>query len=511
LALFASHLIACSGDDRTMSSASADAARDAQLETTTGADGEASVNAAMPIDATSPDATLSFDAEALDGGSTFIDARQVATVTEILAGGTVQLFGVTSDDAIVLYKGTSPSSPLLLYAVPLSGGAPTTIFTPQTATMGAFVYGDTVIIVDDSLATVTPLRAWRRATGLQQLANASNRLPAVSPDGMRVLFGDNMSATTRGFGDLVVATLGTSEKTTLLAQTNISDSLACQGAQYSFLGTVANTYAVSAHCDAPSAVIWSTFAPGTYARTDVLGPEAVYAFASTPAGDRIVAVDGTTTLFSVAPSDSTRTTLDTGVGLTPVFISPDGARAVYSANYALKTVPSSGGALPSTLVAAGVNSGVLFIAPDFEHVAYSTAPSGSTPSDVYVASTTIPGAPTHIASSAILYGGDRFTTDGAYVLYASGNDAYASSVAGGPAMLLRTSSPVWVALQGTYVAVVGAGNNGRENVEVLDVGAGASPVLTLSGVTNYQATIDKSAFVFTSDTPNPGIYAARVP
>jgi hypothetical protein len=182
---------------------------------------------------------------------------------------------------------------------------------------------------------------------------------------------------------------------------------------------------------------------------------------------------------------------------------------------------------PTTLVGSGV-TGLHGISPDGAHALYYSRMDAQTlVSDLYLTSTTTPGATTTLSSaeSAGVFG-DAFTADGSHVLYGTDVDTStqtmtldALSVGGGSPVALTTTG--WVIWAATGAKVVFAdhyawsGTGPHADVRVVDTSKGEVATLVQSQADPdifLSPAHDQVAYTYSLESgPQMGLYLADIP
>jgi hypothetical protein len=397
------------------------------------------------------------DAGVSDAGRTLPDGSVPPNGTQ-LASGAITLVGVTSDNFAVYTDDTA----MTLNAISLAGGTPTML---GSASDRAVVIGG-VVLTWTGNARVSPLSVWTSAHGQKVLgmtSSASATAVAVSPDSAHVLFFDGVDAS-RTMGNLFVAGTDGSAPTQLVASVVLNNT-ACTPAM-SFGG---NTAAAAAFCVAPSAdggagdagagdagtsdgaaplpATVQSYRGATWTATTLatnVQPRVVVSPTDTAV---LVNAAAGLVVYPIAGGAGTTIDADGGVGM----FTSDGLSVIYTTTAsALKRVSLSA-PTPVTLAASGI-AGVRAKSGDDKWIlGYTMIDTRQDLSDLYLASTTTPGAPTTLstAMTAGLFTSDGFTTDSSHAIYYTDIDVtggvgtfYAVPTSGGTPVTISTN--VWI-------------------------------------------------------------------
>jgi hypothetical protein len=427
---------------------------------------------AAPFDAGGPSEEADADAEGGPAGS-------LPNGAQLVVGTVVLLQGVTSDDYAIYIDGTAST----LNAVPLSGGGAPILIAPvdpttQVALSGSVAFYWTAVNQSTGAGT---LAIWTSAHGAKTLSTSSQvpsagfQVVAVSADGTMVLFYDQLDESGAS-GNLAVANVDGTGKTTLLSALDISSTSPCYS-NFNFAGdSVVSVYAPWVAADAgPPVVAVAAFtgpswSPVTLATNVECGltVDGTGQFALVPTGGGLVAYP----LPSGTPSliDSTGSG---GALLSPPAGSPPGTAddvlyADTSAELKRATIGSSSS--PTLLLDSGVNY-VWVVSPDTNWAL--TGQKYALASNVYLydfglASSTIPGAASTLVptvSGTVL--GDVFTADSSHVLYATAPTDGGTATAATPLTLFAAATGAAAAGDAG-----GGGDAGAAAARLLAVGAG---------------------------------------
>jgi hypothetical protein len=447
--------------------------------------------------------------------------------TQLFASSTVRVQAVTSDG----YAIYSDNSTNLVSAVAIAGGTPISI-GPMDPSGYLSAYGAAVAIWSSTGAT---LSLWTAAHGLQMLSSTSTYSLAVSADNSEVSFLDGIDTST-GVGNLLVmGTDGSGRKTVATAvqagmMSQCFPQLAFAGSQL-----LAN------YCSASSTAADAGFATATLA--SYAGPSwepvtlsgGVYpGFLVSPSNTEVLvgAPDGLE-LYSVTGGGPTM--VDPLGSLAAAFTN-DSKSIVYSAidsatdGDAGSVKRATVGPSPNPVsLAPSIFEGVTAISPDntwalgFEGYNMNTENT-----DLYVLSTTAPGAARAIVSTqSVFYGAANFTADSSYVVYISQAPSgltYPLSAAktsgGAPTMIAAASYDVQptsgakVIFDDNFVANQVAGG-GTADIHGQDLSQSApSTLLVTQADALFFLSPDKTHLVYSwSYAPGPlaGVWVMPVP
>ena len=474
-----------------------------------------------------------------DTGATLPDGAVPPSGTQLVQGS-ITLIGVTSDNYAV-YENDAMGT---LNVISLAGGTPTTIGTVDDRVV---LSGPTVVFWTGSLR-VAALSVWTAANGVKAIAMTSNAFAntvAVSPDGTRILYFDEVDMA-RTSGTLFISgTDGTGQMR--LASSVALNNTSCAPA----LAFGGNAAAAAAYCIAvppPPPSDGGTTDGGTTdggtadsGATDAGATDGATIDGTSDAGSTDTAspdtgtADGATTDAGPTPMAMvqsfraptwTPTTLATGVN-PRVAVAPTGTAVLVSAPAGLTGYPIAGGASmlidpaggfgaftndglsvlyttpanelkratlgapsPTTLATSGF-AGFRSKSPDEKWVLGYTMPGARADvGDLYLASTMTPGTPTTLNTdlTAGLFGSDGFTADSSHAIYytdiaAGVGNFFALSTSGGMPKALSTN--VWLHYAGLGSKVVFNDNydsgNDTADIRVVDT-AQAAPATVLVSV-----------------------------
>jgi hypothetical protein len=485
------------------------------------------------------------DASAGDDGNTPIpDGAVLPTGTQLAMGSSFQVDGVTSD-GYAIYE---DSDAFTLSAVPVKGGVPISIgtidTTSETTVIGLVVFSWSKVSPTSGAGVLT---IWTKANGAHVVSTASQvagdglQSVAVSPDGTKVLFYDNMNVAGNEASLALAGTDGADGgKIELASSLNIGD-LGCFPV-FGFVGSdvVAIYPPLTDGGTSDGGIEYNasvnTYTGPTYTATQVaqnaqcvlaIDPTNTYAlysttgglFAQDVAGANTVAIDsaGVFGQFSGAG--------DAGAG-------DAGLSVVYTdTTKALKVAPVTPTPTPTTLTAGGFTN-VLSISGDGQWaLANKSFTGGQNPLwDLYLASATTPATATTLTLTAVVqpvfgFAVDPFTVDSTHVLYSYPPPAdggagafpslYAAPVTGGtPAPLGFTVSSAF-GTSGAKIVFDVAGAYGGLDLLANDTSTSA-PSTTLVSLVDpmFFLTADRSTIVYTwsySDISVAGLYAMTAP
>jgi hypothetical protein len=460
---------------------------------------------APAVDAPAIDAPMldaqAIDAETPDAGPTLPSGTRLDT-------GSLALWGVTSDD-VALYTDSS----LVLYAVPLAGGA-----RQQLTTVGAnlliVVQGKVAFIWKDLASSGTPVSAlgiYTSATGYHDAVTTQASIyaaAAASPDGSRVMFTGNYSATNSTY-DLIAANTDLTGATTLITGADYS---VCQPTP-GFAGAGASAIALAGYCPAgQTSATLSKWTGASWTKTD-LSLLAQPLWSADAAGTRIFANSTAGDGIVLPIAGGAATTIDNTVS--HGFITANGQNVVYLQSQRLKRSAVVNPA-PFSLGPSNILDTLGNPSPDQSKWMYFTAQSGTTfLTDVNLTSTVTQGAGVTLESSTAsgLFG-DSWTADSSKPLFYTNIDTtnYIGTLktcnAGcTAATTLTTNAYIDYALSGTQIVVndnfAPGGLFGRADIEKVDAAA-TPPLLT-------RLVSQADAFFFVSASRNRIIYTYAGP
>jgi hypothetical protein len=483
------------------------------------------------------------DASAGDDGNTSLpDGAVLPTGTQLAMGSSFQVDGVTSDD----YAIYEDSDAFTLSAIPVAGGTPIPIgtidTTSETTVIGPVVFSWSKVNPNSGAGTLT---IWTKANGTQVVSTASQvvgdglQSVAVSPDGTKILFYDNMN-TAGNEASLALAgtdgTDGATGKIELASTVNIGD-LGCFPV-FGFVGSdVVAVYPPLTDGGTGDGGIEynasvNTYTGPTYTAAQIalnaqcvlaIDPTNTYALYSTTAGLFAQDVAGVNTIAI----DST--------GVFGQFSS--GADAGVSVVYtdttkALKLAPVAPTPTPTPLTTGGFTN-VLSISGDGQWaLANKSFTGGQNPIwDLYLTSATTPvAAATTLTSAAVVqpvfgFAVDPFTVDSTHVLYSYPPPAdggagafpslYAAPVTGGTPVPLGFTVSSAFGTSGAKIVFDVAGAYGGLDLLANDTST-SDPSTTLVSLVDpmFFLTADRSTIVYTwsySDISVAGLYAMTAP
>ena len=447
-----------------------------------------------PIDAPTP----------IDGSN--IDASPPPGM-KVHPGAGLSLWAITSDD-YVIYSDTSS----VLWAQAATGGTPT-----QLTAIGslAFVvpHGRVVFIWKDSTSTPpfrSALGVWSAAGGYHDATTSSLAFAAAaSDDGAHIAFTANASTTSY---DLIGANADLGQPAVLATSANATNCIPA----LRFL--TATTAAVAYCANGQTTARLNTFAGATWTATTVLGN------LSTPPW---FSADTSGTLLFTSTSTGSGIVAQIGGGAVPIdtdvrdgFLTASGMNVIYRNGTALRR-SSVSAPNPVTLDALGV-VGFVAIAPDQTSLLFMSARSTSTGwNDLYMASTTTPGAPTTLRPSldSQIFG-DAFTADSSHALFFTNIVNNAGTLR---TCTLGCVSPLAVA-SASYVAFALTGRNivynegydpatGQADIKKVDVVTMLPTPLVERADAGFFPTHAKDHIVFTwnAEAADAGLYLLPLP
>ncbi len=447
--------------------------------------------------------------------------------TQLFGSSNVRVQALTTDGYAIYSDNTTN----ILYAVAVAGGAPLMI-GPVDAAGYVVSYGATVIMWSSTGAKLT---LWTAAHGVQALSTTSTYAVAVSADNTQAALIDSIDPST-GIGNLVaIGTDGTGRRqlvSSVQAGTMSScfPQLAFAGetllASYCPASTPADAGFLTSTLASFAAPAWeeSPFATGVYPGF-VTSPSNTEVLVSNALGLELYAVAGG------AP------TIVDPQGTTAASFTSDSKALVYSSyDNAADAAPSGElkraavGATPNPVgLSSGLFEGVMSVSPDnawaltyegFNMTTYNT--------DLYLVSTTMPGAAKAIVpTQTVYYGGAFFTLDSSQVLYttqASSGLTFAlqatPSAGGAPRMLSaatyysQPTSDAKIVFNDAFKSdqVAGAGTADLDAVDLS--GPAAATVLVTQADAVFFLTQDKKQIVYSwSYAPGPlaGVWVMPAP
>jgi hypothetical protein len=482
------------------------------------------------------------DASTGDDGNTPIpDGAVLPTGVQLAMGSSFQVDGVTSDD-YAIYEDSDLGT---LNAVPVAGGAPISILTldPSSVTtvVGTVVFSWSKVSPTSGAGTLT---IWTKANGVQVVSTASQvagdglQSVAVSPDGTKVLFYDNMNIAGNEASLALAGTDGAdgaTGKIELASALNIGD-LGCFPV-FGFVGS--NVVAVyppltdggSSDGGIEYNASVNTYTGTTYTAAQIaqnaqcalaVDPTNTYALYSTTggvfardvAGSNTIAIDSTGVFGQFSGGGD--------AGLSVIYT---------DTTKALKLAPVTPAPTPTTLTTGGFTN-VLSISGDGQWaLANKSFTGGQSPIwDLYLASATTPGMPTTLTSTAVVQpvfglAIDPFTVDSTHVLYSyppppdGGAGAfpslYAAPVTGGAGVPLGFTVSSAFGTSGAKAVFNVAGAYGGLDLLANDTST-SDPSTTLVSLVDpmFFLTANKKTIVYTwsfSPASVSGLYAMPAP
>jgi hypothetical protein len=359
---------------------------------------------------------------------------------------------------------------------------------------------------------VGTLKVWSSATGLHTIATASfGIISSASASGAQILYLDNVDPS-GSVGDVYVSSADGVSKTKLVSQVSISTCFPSLG--------FAGTYAVVSYCpggsSGPFPATLASFASPSWSSGAHVGSTSGSWW---PDGAGTKVLYATAGGVSVVPLAGGAAMLIDPAG-TNGFLSSDGLSALYvTSSNAFRRSPT-GAPSPTTLVANGFR-GWQALSNDWQQLLYYSTYTGNG-TDLFVASTTTPGA-TSTISAATTAGipGDAFTSDSTHVIYASAGTLEAYSMAGKTSVTLGKSifqcysaTAAKIVFSGDYVSTGGL-RFGRANIDAVDTAQTAAPtrvVTDADAVFALSPAHDKIAYAWSAiPGSNAGLWLTDVP
>jgi hypothetical protein len=435
--------------------------------------------------------------------------------------GTYELLGVTTDDLAIVHDTTADS----VLAEPLAGG--NSILVTNALNGGDVIVDGKVVFVWQNINNNTnagALHVWSQATGLILASNASiDRLAAATTDGARIVFMGNVNnlGTT---GDIIGANTDLTNKTTLEATDQTPAGTVCDP-NLGFSGA----YAVAGRCknnnNTPTVSSWTA----NWTKTDIQVGGASSYWEGDPAGTKVTTLDAKN-LLDVSNIDGTGKTQVDVTAVAFALLYGDATGVVYRT-----TIVNNSNSLRSSPVANpvplnllnGTVAQLLALSPDHKYVMFSSVAQDqmTLESDIYLASTTVAGAPATIdaqATATTSYGSD-WTTDSTYALYFTAVDGVnfigtlnARPVGANQPKMISTMVWTDIAAKGTKVVFNDNYNtmNGRADLKSVDVAgnAGATLVHTAADASFFlDAALGRIVFTDNVGMISRGLYVANVP
>jgi hypothetical protein len=478
-----------------------------------------------------------------DGGSTSSSGGPMPVGTS-LVNEPVILWGVT-DDGMVVYQPlpATQGAPTSLEAIPLVGGAKTTIAASVADTDVISVSGGAVAWWTSVTGGLGTFNVWTKANGAKT-AVATTSLPdffAASPDGARIAFSvsgavdltdpnnpaptsTNLSVTSSSSPTATALKLGATTMTVDLASQTCAPDTAFAGSVF-----------LSGHCSAGSATphlyavgptdTAATRLDGTTSTTTVKAMADGTYWSADTTGAKVFAIVGTTRTGRIFDSTgSTLASLDTATAEGNML--GNGSAVVYRTTTLMRGTAVASPVKTTLLAAATTPKGILSISADDNRILFNTLDppaSGAPLIDVRLIDTTSAAqAPTDIVATGTAYP-LGFTADSAHVLYytditATGITLKTRTPAGGAETTLATG------IAGARRAQSGAGvllltnpqkdANGLTSYDLQAVSAatGGAPTPIAAGVPDGLYDISGSKLVYVSfDKTNPGLYVTNLP
>jgi hypothetical protein len=505
------------------------------------------------VDSTTGDAgdsSTAMDAPGVDSAMPVIPPTQ----TPIIAGGNLEIWGVTGDDFIIYSDETSGT----LYSIPVAGGTPKTI----TASLGAGLPTDggtathTVAVVNNVVFIWTALDAvgvgtmqlWTSAAASPDMVStkALSGFGLATADSSHVAYFDNVDETNIT-GDFFEATAAGATKTSLVAKVSLLQSGTQNGGCTVVPAVAGSTYFVMNHCEfladggTPPSIL-SVFKVATGARTDLATTTTTDPsnFVLDPAGTQVlVSWDPGLEVFQLATSAGKIVDAN---GTQGGVITPDGLSAIYMDGTPALTRSLLATPAPTELQTAFL--GFYGVTPNGANVIgfENFDMTGQTnDTDLWVASSTTTAAPKTItaATSATSVGAASpvptaggfssfFTTDSSHVLYedqSGANPTLNAFAMTGTTPTVIAQNPVAVFATGTSSSVIvfsdnlfpGVLSNGDGTTDIfsVDTGMTAAPAMVVSQANADFALTpakDKVVFVWNVEAgPKSGLYVVAVP
>lgn len=471
-----------------------------------------------------------------DTGDGAMPCTSVPAGKQVLATKTQSVFGVTSDNQVLVLDWAAGS----LAAVPLAGGTPaTTIGLVNSAQDYIGVAGTVVTLVQ----TVTQngygtLNVWTAANGMKKIGTATyastpgGGLVDVSSDGKYVVYTDNATATT---ADIYVAGTDGSNPTKLV--TGASVGADCVPSLYFAGDDVVMAYCTS-QPDASTAqtatVAAVTGAPGWMTtQTFANGDAADFVSSKATSGGSYVAWVTSAGLQAEQIGGTTPTVIDAKGG--NGFFNNAGTSLIYfDAAGDILTSPVATPA-PAELVAGPV-FGTLALSPDDNWLEFAKSQDSTTGlTDVNMVSTTASGADGGNAVTTLdsmtdgTNFGDPFTVDSTHAVFYSavntnnGTGTYNSIGLPPSGMPSKITTTGWVGFASSAAKVVYSDNwasamgsyQGYADIHSADLSGSAAPTTVVTTAdANFYLTSDKSTIVYSwhaCSGANEGIYTVAAP
>jgi hypothetical protein len=478
-----------------------------------------------------------------DGGRTLPDGSVLPSGTK-LASGILSIVGVTIDNYAVYVDEVAAT----LNVVELTGGTPISIGSASNR----FAIQGPAVLTWSGADPVAPLSVWTAANGIRSISNASYASTsgvALSPNGTRILFFDDVDAD-RNAGNLSLANTDGTGKTLLAASVALRTA-SCPP----MLAFGGNTAAAAAFCWAVSTPDGGPGEGGALtthaddagsADTAIDGSTqmnaVVQAYSGSSSGESWTAVTLATNMAPrVAIASTGAAVLTTGPAGLVVYpiaggagttidgeggfgrFTRDGADVIYTTpSAALKRSPIESPA-PVTLAPYGF-AGIRAISPDENWLlGYSMIDTRQDLSDLYLTSASMPGAVTTLsmALTAGLFRSDGFTSDSTSAIYYTdiangvGTLSFALVNGGNP---VAWASNVWIHYAASANTVVFNDNydegTSSGDIRVANVGQSFSSVIvSLADADFYVAgTRDKVVYSWKYQQGDmAGLWVATIP
>ncbi len=474
--------------------------------------------------------------------------------TQLAASNQIQIFGITTDGYVIYADNSAGAS---LYAVSVSGGAPTLIASPtisSTKTYITGIAGKDVFVWEGvsstaNAAQVGALSVWTHGGTYKSVVASSCASAgfASTTDGAHIMFTGNSTASCTT-GDVVVANIDATGQTNLVTGVDVGVN-GCSPV----LGFAGGVTAVTATCTAtppdggtPVADVNAYGSATPWTKVSIT-TGALNFWASDTAGDKLMVASPTGESFTLSlavpvlvPIDNTKNITNGGFG----YMKKSGNAVFYTTaagEMYESPVPTP---VPVQLQSAGVKS-VRSISPDDNYIIFTTNfDTQKFGGDLFLAKTTAAGAPVTLVNNTMgaLFGVnpvDDFSGDSNYVLWIENLDAthgigdlYAQTVVSGTPKKITTSE--WQNLSAAGSKIVfndncqncsgtSAASGGTADIKSVDLAGTAAPsVLQLSADVTIFLSPAKDKVIYTysqnaaaddggvSPSGN-GLYAVTIP